>query len=129
MNNKQTETKSARGLARHLFGRVVCLGALSLICASAPAQNLFMSDGYSGESHTFGHIYKFTPNGASSTFASGLDGPESLAFDAAGNLFVADGGSIYKFAPGGARSTFASGTSGVLAFDAAGNLFVAADAI
>src|SRR5437588_10214695 len=111
MKNKETETKfkSSRGAAHHLIGSTICLAALSLICASAPAQNLFMSDGYSGISHNLGHIYKFTPNGASSTFAGRLDGPEGLAFDSAGNLFVASGGSIYKFTPGGTRSTFASG--------------------
>ncbi len=87
-----------------------------------------MSDGYSGISHTLGNIYKFTPNGASSTFASGLDGPEGLAFDSAGNLFVTSFlGNIYKFTPSGARTTFASGLNDAmgLAFDGAGNLFVA----
>src|SRR5436190_23766018 len=111
MKNKQPETKfkSTPGVA-HLTTWTVCLATLILICSSAPAQNLFMSDGYSGISHTLGHIYNFTSNGASSTFASGLDGPEGLAFDSAGNLFTASFlGNIYKFTPGGARSTFASG--------------------
>src|SRR6266566_4101932 len=105
MKNKQTETKfkSARGVAGHLFSQVLCLGALILICSSAPAQNLFVSAG---------NIYEFTPAGVRSTFASGLDGPEGLAFDSAGNLFVADtftSGAIYKFTPDGMRSTFALG--------------------
>jgi hypothetical protein len=121
----ETKCKSTLGIASHLSGWLVCFGAVSLICSSAPAQNLFMSDGYSGISHTLGHIYKFTSNGASSTFAGGLDGPEGLAFDSAGNLFVSIGDNIYEFTPAGVRSTFASGTSGALAFDAAGNLFVA----
>jgi hypothetical protein len=43
MENKQTEFKSARGLARHSFGRVVCLGAVILTCSSALAQNLFVA--------------------------------------------------------------------------------------
>ena len=44
-------------------------------------------------------------------FAGGLNDPFGLAFDNAGNLFEADGGSgsILKFAPDGSRSTFASG--------------------
>jgi DNA-binding beta-propeller fold protein YncE len=116
-------------LACQLFGRLVGLAAVILICSSAAAQNLFMSDGYSGISEDLGHIYKFTPTGASSAFASGLDGPEGVAFDSAGNLFMAAEGNIYKFTPGGARTTFASGVSLSylygLAFDSAGNLFVA----
>src|SRR5947208_17187760 len=105
MKTRKTETKlkSTPGLVCYLFGRVLCLGAVILICSTAAAQNLFMSDGYSGLSHTLGHIYKFTSNGASSTFASRLDGPEGLAFDRAGNLFVAftPGGHIDKFTPNG----------------------------
>ncbi len=65
------------------------------------------------------------------TFASmTLDGPQGLAFDAAGNLYVANGANntISKVTPAGAISTFVS--SGLdypegLAFDAAGNLYVA----
>ena len=131
MKNKETETKfkSSRGAAHHLIGSTICLAALTLICSSAPAQNLFMSDGYSGISENLGHIYKFTPTGASSAFASGLDGPLAMAFDSAGNLSMAAEGNIYKFTPDGARTTFASGVSSSylsgLAFDSAGNLFVA----
>src|SRR5438876_1149062 len=133
MKNKETETKfkSSRGAAHHLIGSTICLAALTLICSSAPAQNLFMSDGYSGISENLGHIYKFTPTGASSAFASGLDGPLAMAFDSAGNLFVTEpsssgDGYVDKFTPNGTRSTFAElgGPLG-LAFDSAGNLFVA----
>src|SRR5437764_1134250 len=100
----------------------ICTLALSA-ARSAQAQNLFEADANSG------HIYEFTPGGARSTFASGLNGLAGLAFDSAGNLFEADNGSghIYEFAPGGAQSTFASGLNGPvgLAFDSAGNLFEA----
>ena len=64
-------------------------------------------------------------------FAStGLNGPVGLAFDASGNLFVANSGdnTIEKFAPNGVGTVFAStGLNGPLglAFDASGNLFVA----
>jgi len=59
-------------------------------------------------------IYEFTPNGGSSTFASGLAPPEGLAFNSAGDLFEADegGGHIYEFTPNGGSSTFASGLYG-----------------
>ena len=57
----------------------------------------------------------------------GLNQPEGLAFDSAGNLFVTDGGSILEFTPYGAGTIFASGLGRAvgLAFDSTGNLFVA----
>ena len=132
-NQTETKSKSTLGLTRHLLNRVMCLGAVILTCSSAPAQNLFVSDGYSNS----GNIYKFTPDGVQSTFASGLSGLRGLAFDSAGNLFVSDStaglggsinGTIYKFTPDGVRTTFASGselnTTTGLACDSAGNLFV-----
>ena len=80
-----------------------------------------------------GKIYKLTPNGVRTTFASGLDDPTALAFDSAGNLFVANvsfnlSGTIYKFTPAGGRTTFASGLEhpGAMAVDNAGNVFVSA---
>ena len=62
MKNKQRKPqfKSAFVVAGQLFSRVACLGAVILICSSAPAQNLFMSDGYSGIAGNLGHIYKIT---------------------------------------------------------------------
>src|SRR5215472_5350880 len=126
MKNKLTETKfkSVLAIACKLFTRVACLGAVILICSRASAQNLFVSGGNS--------IYEFTPNGVETTFASGLTGLGALAFDGAGNLFVADIGTggignIYEFNPFGVRTTFATGLNyrSGLAFDIAGNLFVA----
>src|SRR6267142_695711 len=126
MNNKQTETKwkSGVGLARRLIRRVLHFGALSLICSSAPAQNLFVASDAAGNisDTAHGNIYEFTPNGVRSTFASGPVG--AMAFDMAGNLFVTAGDNIYKFTPSGARTTFASGPAGTPACDSAGNLFV-----
>src|SRR6266404_8278538 len=99
MKTRKTETKFKFTFeaARHLFGRLVCFVAVSLICSSAPAQNLFVSSDAAG-----GNIYEFTANGVRSTFASGLTG--ALAFDKAGNLFVTAGDNaplkmrgIYKF--------------------------------
>src|SRR6266487_539693 len=122
MKKKLTKTKfkSAVGAAGHLFSRIVCLGAVSLICSSALAQNLFVAD--SGGS---GNIYEFTPAGVRSIFASGLSYPSGLIFDSAGNLFAAVNGTIYKFTPAGVRTTFAVGFNlPKLAFDRGGNLFV-----
>jgi sugar lactone lactonase YvrE len=68
------------------------------------AGNLFVAAG--GDA---GYIFKFTPNGTQSTFASGLDFPTDLAFNSAGDLFVANFGSspwIDKFAPNGTESPF-----------------------
>ena len=134
MKNNETKTKSKTtlGIARHLFSRVMCLGAIILICSSAPAQNLFVSGSDPGFSAQAGVIFEITPGGVQSIFASGLSSPNGLAFDSAGNLFVTDytvaigSGSILKFTPGAVRTTFASGLSGPvgLAFDRAGNLFV-----
>jgi len=128
MNNKLTERKLRPriGLTRHLIGGVLCLAAISLICARASAQNLFATD--------YLNIDEFTPNGVQSIFASGLNNPLGLAFDKAGNLFVADTGTstgtgaVYKFTPAGVRTTFASALNFpyALAFDSQGNLFVAA---
>lgn len=138
MKNKLTETKfkSVLGVAGKLFTSVACLGAVILICASASAQNLFVTATDVSTGTPIGTIYQFAAGGVQSTFASGLNGVGGLAFDSTGNLFVADStvgvnGSlnttIYKFTANGVQSTFAVGLHGVggLAFDSADNLFVA----
>jgi len=127
MKTKQTERKLSNGigLTRHFISGVLCLAVISLLCARASAQNLFavgVSDG---------SIDEFTPNGVRSTFPSGLNYPVGLAFDNAGNLFVAcanaGNGAVYKFTSAACPTTFASGLNypSGLAFDNAGNLFVA----
>ena len=72
---------------------------------------------------------KVTPAGAVSTFASGFNRPTGLAFDSAGNLYVANeyGGTVSRVTPAGVVSTFASGFDWPdgLAFDSTGNLYVA----
>src|SRR5438270_625168 len=139
MKNKITETKlrSGIGLTRHLISGVLCLAGISLICSSAPAQNLFAVDVDPTTGGFNGSIDEFTPNGVRSIFASGLTSPFALAFDSGGNLFVADGGdpwdyppvegAVYKFTPTGLRSIFASGLTypNGMAIDSADNLFVA----
>jgi hypothetical protein len=99
-------------------------------------------DLYVAEATGGGHIYKFTPAGDRSTFASGIYQPVALAFDRAGNLFVGNSGAggcipedpcppqpstVIKILPDGTQSTFATLQSSELldlAFDGAGNLFV-----
>jgi cytidylate kinase len=124
----KTKFKSSNRAACHSIGGVVCVVAVILISSSVQAQNLFVSD-WGSES-----IYEFTPGGAQSTLASGLSNPVGLAFNSAGVLFEADGGSldagsgnIYEFTPGGTQSIFASGLSNPhgLAFNSAGVLFEA----
>lgn len=86
------------------------------------AGNLFSGDA------DYGNIYKITPDGTPSLFASGLSEPYGLTFDNAGNLFAADliGGKIYKYAPNGTPSIFATGLNNptALAVDGMGNLLV-----
>ncbi|HZE56476.1 MAG TPA: hypothetical protein VE031_01355 [Chthoniobacterales bacterium] len=99
-------------------------------------------DLYVAEATGGGHVYKFTSAGNRSTFASGIYQPVALAFDRAGNLFVANSGAsgcipevdcppkpstIIKIIPDGTQSTFATLQASQLlgvAFDGAGNLFV-----
>src|SRR6266478_48913 len=90
--------------------------------------NLFASEVHYEKGHTVGAIFKFTPEGVKSTFASGLGDPVHQTFDEKGNLFVSDedSNSIFKFTSDGVKSTFASGLNVPvdLAFDRSGNLFV-----
>ena len=114
----------------------VLTGLLSLLAATtspgAPG-DLYVTGAAPNNSERF--VFRFTPNGTRSTFASGLYQPMAMAFDRKGNLFVGDSGSgipqreslILKFTPDGTRSTFASiGFTQLLGmtFDGAGNLLV-----
>jgi sugar lactone lactonase YvrE len=76
---------------------------------------------------TLGTIYEVGPNGTRTTFACGLLFNDfdfnGIAFDSAGNLYVAAGEGIVKITPGGVQSTFASGGFLGLAFNSAGDLF------
>lgn len=73
-------------------------------------------------------VMKIAPDGSQSLFASGFDGPQGLAFDAFGNLYVAGyrNNVISKVTPGGVVSTLVTGltTPFGLAFDRNGDLYV-----
>jgi len=90
--------------------------------------NLFVSQKSQDLDAGEGVILQFASDGSRKVFASGLSNPKGLAFDSAGNLYVAvpSRNVILKFAPDGRQTTFASGISKPhrLAFDAFGNLFV-----
>jgi len=96
--------------------------------------NLYTSN-ISGMSYNIFWIGKVAPGGGNATvfaecYGSGiLDAPLGIAFDAKGNLFVANSGNntIAEFTPGGNGTVFAS--TGLnhpmgLAFDSTGDLFV-----
>jgi len=94
----------------------------------------FLFSGLSAGSFYFagaGRISEITTNGKVSIFASGggLDDPQGLAFDATGNLLVANSGNstISEISTNGTVSTFASGgslnTPRTLVFDLIGNLY------
>jgi hypothetical protein len=108
------------------LGGTLCAGAMLLMAASAHGQNLFAAF------YDTGNIYEIAPDGSQTTFATGMNGPSWLAFNGAGDLFVANaagngpGGNITEITPGGIQSTFASGVDPqALVFNNAGNLFEA----
>ena len=81
------------------------------------------------------NIWKFSPDGTGTLFASVPSRPRGMAFDKSGNLFVGvldtnfhDGqGRVLKFAPDGTFTVFATGLGFPqgMAFDRGGNLLVA----
>jgi glucose/arabinose dehydrogenase len=104
----------------------VCLAVLCLALWRLPAAGDTAGHCFVAESGT-GIIYDYATNGTRTVYATNTGRPYGLAFDKAGNLFVAnfDGG-IYKISPDGSNSVFAdlyNGPAG-LAFDNSGNLFV-----
>ncbi|MGH7940402.1 MAG: PEP-CTERM sorting domain-containing protein, partial [Limisphaerales bacterium] len=71
-----------------------------------------------------------TPQGVQTTFAAGLYAPQGLAFNAAGDLFVAGGNQlpyIYEYTPAGVQTVFTTQVNNPigLAFNSTGNLFEA----
>ncbi len=134
----KTKTTSNPGpLSRVLFIAIaVCLSVVTAWTAHAQS-GLFVS--ITGTNQNGGGlISQYTPAGTPSTVASNLDKPRGLAFDSAGNLFVATNtldnsgnfqGTIFKITPSGLMSTFATGFPANfflhgMATDIADNVFV-----
>jgi sugar lactone lactonase YvrE len=77
-------------------------------------------------------VQAITLTGSYSNFATGLSGPDGLAVDRAGNLYVSNPGTgsrantISRITSSGAIGTFATGLTGPggMAFDSLGNLYV-----
>jgi streptogramin lyase len=107
-----------KGREAYIF---IAASILLIFSSFASAENIYVSCAGNGS------IYKFDTSGNRSTFASGLNNPQGLAFDRSGNLYTATSSGIYKFNQSGNRSTFASGLNNPqgLTFDSSGNLYAA----
>jgi DNA-binding beta-propeller fold protein YncE len=115
------ENKTMKAIMLKIALALCAMAAAVLpIRANANPGDIFVSDD--------GAIYRYTPSGVQTVFASSLNLPRGLAFDKAGNLFAAIGGdgTVVKFAPNGTQSTVASnlGFPSGLAFDHVRNLYV-----
>jgi hypothetical protein len=85
-----------------LTSGVMAAAAMLPIRANADAGDIYVSDN--------GAIYRYTPSGTQTVFASSLNLPRGLTFDKTGNLFAAIGGdsTVVRFGPNGTQSTVAS---------------------
>jgi DNA-binding beta-propeller fold protein YncE len=121
----------------HAAFAIPILASVTLSTHGAPG-DLFASISV-GPGNGVGAVYTYTPNGVQGTFASGHNRPRGLAFDRAGNLFLATTfcgntcqPTILKIAPDGAQEEFAVIPGSVfgqgLAIDGSGNVFVMATA-
>jgi DNA-binding beta-propeller fold protein YncE len=127
-----------RPIAKIIYGafKVVILAIGTLTANSEPGDLFASIDG--APANGVGFIYKYTPSGVQSTIASGLSRPRGLAFDSAGNLFVATNfcdatwchPTILKITPDGSQNVFATIPDSFfaqgVAIDRSDNLFVMA---
>src|SRR4051812_9730244 len=96
-------------------------------CLITPALRAAPGDLYTID-ETGGPILRLAPNGTKTVFAPGVGAPSSaMAFDRAGNLYIAIKGDIFKVARNGSRTSFGAGWQdpSALVFDRDGTLFVA----
>ena len=103
-------SRSGRGVP--IIIALVCstvLAALA-VCALAQPGDLYVTNLATNT------IDVYSPDGVKSTFATGLNSPQGLAFDQAHNLYVADGGTgtIFKYDTTGNRTTLYTGLSAPL---------------
>jgi hypothetical protein len=117
-----------------------CLSILAAGKAHAQDADLFASINHPNPTGP-GAIFRYTPTGVQSTFLANVSQPRGLAFDCAGDLFIASTdfdnngnavGSILKVTPGGVVSTFTTAFPNNffledIKFDSMGNLFVMGD--
>src|SRR5437016_12767355 len=118
---------------------IACLGTILISVSAHAARNLAFDDKGNLFVRDGNTIFKFTPEGVKSTFASGIV-PETydpyhvaevftgLALDRSGNILVTEhvSGSILKFTPDGKKSTFASEISPYsITVDGAASIFCA----
>jgi glucose/arabinose dehydrogenase len=69
---------------------------------------------YVGYNSVNGEVAKITPGQVVSVYATGLNSPGGLAFDASGDLFITSNGTITEIPPGGGTGTvFAPGLGNV----------------
>ncbi len=109
---------------RSIIGLAVCFA----IVASARASGNVLYT--SVTNNTSGEIDTIDASGTVKPFVTGLNFPQSIAFNSSGDLFVADNGTgqVDQFSPTGNLTVFASGLlAGGLAVDSAGNVYVAND--
>jgi DNA-binding beta-propeller fold protein YncE len=108
------KTRLVRRIIHAAFA-VVILAMATLTVNGAPGDLFASING--GPGNGAGFIYRYTRDGAQSLFASGLSRPRGLAFDSAGNLFVATNfcddatwchPTILKITPGGTQNAFAT---------------------
>src|ERR1051325_374867 len=122
---------NTRGVVKRRF-HLIFLNIAAFVACFVPSWSRGAAgDLYASDS---GFIYRFTPAGDKTTFASGSFG-NAMAFDRMGNLVTgishSGGAIITKFAPDGTGSVFATIESDQLldlAVDGADNLFVSTGA-
>lgn len=121
---------SALAISCALLPLTASASGLVVLSPFAAAQNEAVDiaigpDGNIYTANSNGTVSKITPAGTATTLASGLGDANALAFDSAGNLYVAGASIIEKITPGGIVSTFSNTANvSVMAMDSSNDLYV-----